>query len=513
VDGVKLTQCEPAEIAELTAIGNEAFLTQLLTLGFFHADPHPGNLLSVRDPALLARGYRLALLDFGLVARLGREDMDALVSSVVHLANKDWASLIDDFVALKILPADTPRVRVEPLMAKVLGPYVQGGGGLSGAMTAYGGARGVQSLTNDLLGALSAVPFSIPPYFALLARAVAVLEGIALQGEPDYRIVMASFPFVSRKLLSDDAPALQKALSEILYAPAGTPGANRELRAQRLTVLLSAALGSTAAESGAFIDFDSAPKGGVPLTGALRLLLSPQAASLRSRVLDSELLEAADVLARDALRRAARPLLAAAAAAQQPPLPFLPPPPPLRLPAPLPPPLVWASPEAILDAAAPRLSRDETLLAQSLSDAASSLLGVDLGALSLGWSPFQLRPGPLGLPLPSLAPLPAGVSSAALAAAAATAQRAAVSAHLPLADSAPARAAAQALQGALQTIPAGATASHQSDVPLDLATTLGALDEAEGAVLTAIIDKLRVQLQERFMARLETLRTTADVAR
>ena len=39
VDGVKLTACEPAEIAALTAVGQEAFLTQLLTLGFFHADP------------------------------------------------------------------------------------------------------------------------------------------------------------------------------------------------------------------------------------------------------------------------------------------------------------------------------------------------------------------------------------------------------------------------------------------------------------------------------------------
>jgi aarF domain-containing kinase len=96
VDGVKLTQCEPAEIARLIAVGQEAFLTQLLTLGFFHADPHPGNLLALTDTS---KG-KLALIDFGLVARLSQSDRDALVASIVHLANKDYAALIDDFIKL-----------------------------------------------------------------------------------------------------------------------------------------------------------------------------------------------------------------------------------------------------------------------------------------------------------------------------------------------------------------------------------------------------------------------------
>ena len=178
VDGVKLTACDQAEIASLTAVGQEAFLTQLLTLGFFHADPHPGNLLRLNDQS---KG-RLALIDFGLVARLSQDDRDALVAAVVHLANKDYAALIDDFVKLQILPADTPRATVEPLMARVLGPYVSGGGGLQGAIAAYGGASGVQSLTNDMLTALSAVPFSIPPYFALLAVGSALIYVIYRKG-------------------------------------------------------------------------------------------------------------------------------------------------------------------------------------------------------------------------------------------------------------------------------------------------------------------------------------------
>lgn len=48
VTGVKLTGLPSEEIRRLVATGQEAFLTQLLEMGFFHGDPHPGNLLKVR---------------------------------------------------------------------------------------------------------------------------------------------------------------------------------------------------------------------------------------------------------------------------------------------------------------------------------------------------------------------------------------------------------------------------------------------------------------------------------
>lgn len=51
-------------------------------------------------------------------------------------------------------------------------------------------AGGVQAMTNDVLTVLNDIPFSIPPYFALLGRAVVTLEGIALTGDPNYKIVM-----------------------------------------------------------------------------------------------------------------------------------------------------------------------------------------------------------------------------------------------------------------------------------------------------------------------------------
>ena len=78
IDGVKLSTCEPHEIKRLTPVAQEAFLVQLLEAGIFHADPHPGNLFRKDDG-------QLAILDFGLVARVRSEDQDTMILSLIHI--------------------------------------------------------------------------------------------------------------------------------------------------------------------------------------------------------------------------------------------------------------------------------------------------------------------------------------------------------------------------------------------------------------------------------------------
>merc|ERR1719502_2450453 len=207
VDGVKLSECPPDEIRELIKIGQECFLVQLLQVGFFHSDPHPGNMLRLHDQS----EYKLALIDFGLVAQVRQEDMDSMVSAIIH------------------------RAKVVPLMDKALSPYVKGGGakqyedelkrmyGMDGSMDSTVG--GFQAMTNDMLTVLNDIPFSIPPYFALLARAVVTLEGLARAVDPDYGLIIEAYPFVARKLLSSDRPELQQALQEVLYAGSTADGA------------------------------------------------------------------------------------------------------------------------------------------------------------------------------------------------------------------------------------------------------------------------------------------------
>lgn len=398
VDGTSLKKLPPEEVRELIKIGQDAFLTQLLQVGFFHSDPHPGNLMKLDDPE---KGP-LCILDFGLMAKIEQEDMDAMVSAIVHLANRDFAQLVDDFINLKILPPDTNRAVVEPLMDRVLTPYVYTGGGLRNAMGSYEG--GFQQITGDLLTAMNDVPFSIPPYFALLARAVAVLEGIALIGDPQYKMVMESYPFVARRLLSEDTPAFQRALNEILYSRESGSVNGAGISSRRLEVLINSAMGIVAKNNAsAFVDFDTVPENGVTLGEGLKFLLSSQGKSIRS-FLEDEVTTAADLLVRQSIRRSFRdvqnfaenpyPTVPIVGRFLPNPNSFLPKPRIFPVPFLVPDEgkngdltLVTIMPDKFVDAVAPPLAREEELYSRGLDDLATTLFGSNVASLIRDPSP------------------------------------------------------------------------------------------------------------------------------
>lgn len=60
-------------------------------------------------------------------------------------------------------------------------------------------------------------PFQIPSYFALILRCFSVIEGIALRVDPNYSIVQECFPYLARRLLTDDHPRTRAALRQLLY--------------------------------------------------------------------------------------------------------------------------------------------------------------------------------------------------------------------------------------------------------------------------------------------------------
>lgn len=388
VNGQKLSSLPQEEVKDLVTIGQEVFLTQLLDVGFFHGDPHPGNLLKITEGP---DAGKLCLLDFGLVARVPEADRDIIVSSVVHLGTQNWEGLIDDFIKLRFLTDDVDRPRLIGILQRILGPYLKGGGASS--------LKGMnfQALSQDLLTVNLEVRFSIPPYVSLLARSVATLEGIALQGDPGYQIVGQAYPFVVRKLLKNESRLSFNALRELLYDPV-----TQRLRPQRLSSMLQASLGMIAeSEQMGFIDFDTVPENGAPLSEVVQFLLSDSAAKLRP-LLNAELTYGVDL----ALRRAARSLQRAVQETLQPRLPFfntplpVPPPPPLLVPMPAEgdaelaltgaPQFRLMQPDELLDAVLPPLSRSEDVDLETFDEAfRGAVLGDSVSELP-GLSPVAV---------------------------------------------------------------------------------------------------------------------------
>jgi aarF domain-containing kinase len=152
VSGEKLSQSQSNDVSSLVNLGVLVYLTQLLDTGFFHADPHPGNMLRTDDG-------RLVILDFGLMTRVTEAQRYALIEAIAHLIHRDYQAIAEDFVQLGFIPEGTDLRPIVPALTRVFDAALAGGGAKS---------INFQELASDLADITFRFPFRIPPYFALV---------------------------------------------------------------------------------------------------------------------------------------------------------------------------------------------------------------------------------------------------------------------------------------------------------------------------------------------------------
>ncbi|HLO85902.1 MAG TPA: AarF/ABC1/UbiB kinase family protein [Nostocaceae cyanobacterium] len=205
INGYKLTDTKSIRQAGLDPeaviqVGVTSGLRQLLEFGFFHADPHPGNLFAMPDG-------RMAYIDFGMMDQLEESTKETLVDSVVHLVNKDYLDLAEDFVKLGFLAPQTNIVPIVPALEAVLG----------NAISKNVQDFNFQTITDEFSELMYEYPFRVPAKFALIIRSLVTQEGIALSLNPNFKIVEVAYPYVARRLLMGESPALRRRLLNVLF--------------------------------------------------------------------------------------------------------------------------------------------------------------------------------------------------------------------------------------------------------------------------------------------------------
>ena len=205
INGVKLTNLEAVRALgidpdDMVEVGVSCSLQPLLEHGFFHADPHPGNLLALEDG-------RLSYLDFGMMSEVSRESRTGLIQAVVHLVNRNFSKLSKDFVTLGFLAED---VNLEPIVPAFESVFSQ-------ALEMGVNRMDFKSVTDDMSGVMYKFPFRVPPYYALIIRSLVTLEGIALSVDPEFKILGAAYPYFAQRLMEDPDPQLRQSLKEMLF--------------------------------------------------------------------------------------------------------------------------------------------------------------------------------------------------------------------------------------------------------------------------------------------------------
>ena len=263
INGTKLQQRQELEAqrldpASLIRTGVISGLQQLLEFGYFHADPHPGNLFAL--PGKTGALGHLAYVDFGMMDSISDRDRLTLTGAVVHLINRDFKALAQDFVDLGFLNPNTNLNPIVPALEEVLG----------GALGDNVGSFNFKAITDRFSELMYAYPFRVPARFALIIRAVVSQEGLALRLDPSFRIIRVAYPYVAKRLLAGDTAEMREKLLEVLFDSQG------RLQLQRLENLL------------AVVENDESAVGAelLPVAGAgLKLLLGQEGRSIRERLL------------------------------------------------------------------------------------------------------------------------------------------------------------------------------------------------------------------------------------
>eukprot|EP00262_Sarcandra_glabra_P002365 TRINITY_DN1264_c0_g1_i1.p1 TRINITY_DN1264_c0_g1~~TRINITY_DN1264_c0_g1_i1.p1 ORF type:complete len:698 (-),score=121.17 TRINITY_DN1264_c0_g1_i1:213-2306(-) len=205
VDGVKLNEQEAIErqglkLLDLVNTGIQCSLRQLLEYGYFHADPHPGNLLATPEG-------KLAFLDFGMMSETPEEARFAIIGHVVHMVNRDYEAMARDYYALDFL---SPDVDVSPIVPALKNFF-------DDALNSTVSELNFKTIVDGLGAVLYQYPFNVPAYYALILRSLTVLEGLALYADPNFKVLAASYPYFAKRLLTDPNPYLRDALIELLF--------------------------------------------------------------------------------------------------------------------------------------------------------------------------------------------------------------------------------------------------------------------------------------------------------
>lgn len=184
--------------------GTEAYFKQLFEDGFFHADPHPGNIFVLSDG-------RLGLVDFGIVGRLTEETMEGLANTFLALIHRDFDRIVQQYIELGIVTEDVDIEKFTTEFKRDLMDFIE---------PLYGKPLGhidIGEYFDRITQIASRHNMSIPSELLLVDKTLLTMEGIGRRLDPDFNLISIAQPYASKFMRSRFAPGklLSKARKNI----------------------------------------------------------------------------------------------------------------------------------------------------------------------------------------------------------------------------------------------------------------------------------------------------------
>ncbi len=184
--GIKISHYEAIEAAGLdrkllARLGAKAYLLQILNGGFFHADPHPGNIAVATDGSLI-------FYDFGMMGQIESNIREGLMDTLVGIAQKNSKMVVNSLINLGALVPTGDMTSVRRSIQFMLDNF----------MDKPFEEQSVDAISEDLYDIAYGQPFRFPATFTFVMRAFSTLEGVGKGLDPEFNFMEVAQPYAMK---------------------------------------------------------------------------------------------------------------------------------------------------------------------------------------------------------------------------------------------------------------------------------------------------------------------------
>jgi predicted unusual protein kinase regulating ubiquinone biosynthesis (AarF/ABC1/UbiB family) len=201
MDGIKITQLDALDAAcvDRDRLANQlagAYFKQVLEAGYFHADPHPGNILVQPD----AEGDRLVFLDFGMMGVITPRMREGLRDCFRGVVAQDGALIVRGLDTLGFLSETADREAIERLVGAMLTRFNAAPTSVRHEGRGPQGGVNPREVLGDVETSLYDQPFRLPAQFAFLGRMLGMLLGLTVALSPQFDFAAVATPYAQQFL-------------------------------------------------------------------------------------------------------------------------------------------------------------------------------------------------------------------------------------------------------------------------------------------------------------------------
>jgi ubiquinone biosynthesis protein len=193
IDNITGIESMGLERRHLAATGVNAYFKQILEDGFFHADPHPGNIFVMSDG-------RIGFMDFGIVGRVSPELREVIANTLLALLNKDFDKLTDQYIELGFVPEELDVGVLRKELRTDLSDFLEPLYGLT--LKELNFSEYVDTVTHIALKHNMKVPSDL----LLINKAMLIVENIARVLDPDFDFISAAEPYAIKLMKRHMSP-------------------------------------------------------------------------------------------------------------------------------------------------------------------------------------------------------------------------------------------------------------------------------------------------------------------